>query len=65
MKLLSSSVNTVIWSLICVITLITLTTSCTYSVAMNHSEGTASDVIDEAATVSPTTTVSVPPIKVV
>lgn len=34
--------------------------SCTYSIAMNHSSGSASDVIDEAATLTPTASVTIP-----
>lgn len=35
-------------------------TSCTYSITMAHTSGTATDLIDEAATATPNTTVSVP-----
>lgn len=34
--------------------------SCTYSITMAHTAGTATDLIDEAATATPNTTVSVP-----
>ncbi len=34
--------------------------SCTYSITMVHTEGTASDVVDETATATPNTTISVP-----
>jgi hypothetical protein len=34
--------------------------SCNYSVTMAHTEGTATDVIDETASNTPSTTVSVP-----
>lgn len=36
------------------ISLVALLSSCTYSVIMNHSEGTASDVVDEGQTPSTT-----------
>lgn len=57
--------NAISWSLAC-ITIINLLIccSCTFSVAMNHSEGTATDVIDDTARISPTTSVVVPPIKI-
>lgn len=35
-------------------------TGCTYSITMVHTEGTASDVVDETATNTPSTSVSVP-----
>ncbi len=34
--------------------------SCTYSITMVHTEGTATDVVDETATAAPSTSVSVP-----
>jgi hypothetical protein len=43
---------------------ILILSSCTFSVAMNHSEGSATDVIDDTARVSPTTSLVVPPIKI-
>lgn len=33
---------------------------CTYSITMVHTEGTASDVVDETATNTPSTSLSVP-----
>jgi hypothetical protein len=33
-------------------------TSCTYSITMVHTEGTASDVVDETATNTPSTSVT-------
>lgn len=35
-------------------------TGCTYSITMVHTEGTATDVVDETATNTPSTTVSIP-----
>ena len=35
-------------------------TGCTYSITLVHTEGTATDVVDETATNTPTTSVSVP-----
>lgn len=35
-------------------------TSCTYSITMVHTEGTATDVVDETATNQPSTSVTVP-----
>ena len=35
-------------------------TGCTYSITMVHTEGTATDVVDETATNTPSTSVSVP-----
>ncbi len=37
-----------------------LMTSCTYSISMAHTEGLASDVIDETSTITPQTSISVP-----
>ena len=34
--------------------------ACTYSITMVHTQGQASDVVDETATNTPTTSVSVP-----
>jgi hypothetical protein len=38
-------------------------TSCTYSITMVHTEGSASDVVDETATATGTPTVEIPLIK--
>lgn len=35
-------------------------TGCTYSITMVHTEGQATDVVDETATNTPSTSVSVP-----
>lgn len=35
-------------------------TSCTYAITMVHTEGTATDVVDETASATPTTSVTVP-----
>jgi hypothetical protein len=43
-----------------IISLMLLLTSCTYSITMVHTEGTATDVVDETATATPATTVSIP-----
>lgn len=37
-----------------------LLTGCTYAITMVHTEGTATDVVDETATNTPSTSVSVP-----
>jgi hypothetical protein len=37
-----------------------LLTSCTYSITMVHTQGEATDVVDETATNTPSTSVSVP-----
>ena len=37
-----------------------LFTSCTYAVTLVHTEGTATDVVDETATNTPDTSLSVP-----
>lgn len=37
-----------------------LLTGCSYSITMVHTEGQAEDVVDETATVTPSTSVSVP-----
>lgn len=34
--------------------------ACTYSITMIHTEGSASDVVDDTDTVSPTTSVTLP-----
>lgn len=46
--------------LIIALAAIGLLTACTYSITMVHTEGTASDVVDETATNTPSTSVSVP-----
>jgi hypothetical protein len=35
-------------------------TACTYSITMVHTEGSASDVVDEVDSVTPSTSVTVP-----
>lgn len=40
--------------------LIPILNACTYSITMVHTEGTATDVVDETATNTPSTSVSVP-----
>lgn len=35
-------------------------TSCTYSITMVHTQGEASDVVDETATNTPSTSLSIP-----
>ncbi len=40
--------------------LISLLTSCTYSITMVHTEGEAADIVDETATNAPSTSVTVP-----
>lgn len=35
-------------------------TACTYSITMVHTEGQATDVVDETATNTPSTSVSIP-----
>jgi hypothetical protein len=39
---------------------ILLLTSCTYSITMVHTEGSATDVVDETATNSPSTEATIP-----
>ena len=46
-------------SIISLISIILLT-GCTYSITMVHTEGEAQDVVDETATNTPSTRVSVP-----
>lgn len=41
------------------LSLLTLS-SCTYSITMVHTEGTATDVVDEVATNSPSTSLKIP-----
>jgi len=38
----------------------TIFIGCTYSITMVHTEGTATDVVDETSTNTPSTSVSVP-----
>lgn len=47
-----------------IFSLMFLLTSCTYSINVVHTEGTASDVVDDTATVTatPSTTITIPPI---
>jgi len=45
---------------IIVIVIMTLLTACTYSITMVHTEGMASDVVDETATNTPSTSITVP-----
>lgn len=40
--------------------LVFLMTGCTYSITMVHTEGQATDVVDETATNTPSTSVSIP-----
>lgn len=40
--------------------MLVLLTSCTYSITMVHTEGQATDVVDETATNTPSTSVSIP-----
>jgi len=47
--------------LLCLVMCVVMT-ACTYSITMVHTEGEASDVVDETATNTPTTKVSIPPI---
>lgn len=42
------------------LSLLCLMTGCTYAITMVHTEGTATDVVDETATNTPSTSVSVP-----
>jgi hypothetical protein len=46
------------------VSVLALLSSCTYSITMVHTEGQASDVVDETATNTPSTTVS-PPVSVI
>lgn len=43
-----------------IISLMLLLTSCTYSITMVHTDGTATDVVDETASATPTTSVTIP-----
>lgn len=40
--------------------MLALLTSCTYAITMVHTEGQATDVVDETATNTPSTSVSIP-----
>ncbi len=40
-----------------------LLTACTYSITMVHTQGQATDVVDETATNTPSTSISIPAIK--
>ena len=42
------------------ISLMVLLTGCTYSITMVHTEGQASDVVDETTSTTPTTSLSIP-----
>ncbi len=46
--------------IIMTIMMMILLTGCTYSITMVHTEGQATDVVDETATNTPSTSVSVP-----
>lgn len=51
-----SNVIRVVWFMMIIVgifALVTTISSCTYSITMVHTEGTASDVVDETATTSP------------
>lgn len=39
---------------------ILLLVSCTYSITMVHTEGQATDIVDETASTTPTTSVTIP-----
>lgn len=56
--ILGISITVFIWIVAIIIGM--LCTSCTYSITMVHTEGQASDVVDETATNTPSTSVSVP-----
>lgn len=45
--------------LVCCLMLLMLS-SCTYSITMVHTQGEATDVVDETATNTPSTSVSIP-----
>lgn len=46
----------IVMALLAVILISTAMCGCTYSITQMHTEGTASDVVDETATNTPTTT---------
>lgn len=52
----SLMVGVIAWMLIVIFCL----TGCTYAITMVHTEGAASDVVDETATNTPSTSLSVP-----
>lgn len=45
--------------IVCLISLLILT-GCTYSITMVHTEGQATDVVDETATNTPSTSLTLP-----
>lgn len=47
-------------SLVWFVTLPILLSSCTYSITMAHTQGQATDLVDENATITPSATVRVP-----
>lgn len=47
--------------IICLISLAFFLQNCTYNISMVHTEGTASDVIDETTANTPTVTTSIRP----
>ena len=49
-----------IQSIIMIVIIIVIMASCTYSITMVHTEGTATDVVDETATNAPSTSLEVP-----
>ncbi len=66
MPVKNDQISLVAIALISIFTIISLATigfslcGCTYSITMVHTAGEASDVVDETATNSPSTSVSVP-----
>lgn len=48
--------NTLLFNLFCLFML----TGCTYSITMVHTEGVASDVVDETDNISPSTNIKIP-----
>ncbi len=46
--------------IVMIITMIATFTGCTYAITMVHTEGMASDVVDETASNTPSTSLSVP-----
>lgn len=49
-----------IYTMIFLLNLTFILTGCTYSITMVHTEGQATDVVDETASNTPSTSVSVP-----
>lgn len=60
MILRTGAVFLFLWSLLIIIMGVLFMSSCTYSITLVHTEGEATDVVDETATNTPSTSATIP-----